>query len=126
MARSSACAAPTGSAAGPPPSARSSPKATSTGRGRTRTRRAATTAPGWSWPTRAARTGRVYRRLVDAALGRADDAGYQRVVDLLARWRATLDLHDRAGELAPDVARIREQYKRRTLLLARLDRAGLT
>ena len=70
--------------------------------------------------------GRVYRRLVDAALGRADDAGYQRVVDLLARWRATLDLHDRAGELAPDVARIREQYKRRTRLLARLDRAGLT
>ena len=62
--------------------------------------------------------GRVYRRLVDAALERADDTGYQRVVDLLARWRATLDLHDRANELAPEVARIREQHKRRTRLLA--------
>lgn len=67
----------------------------------------------------------VYRRLVEDELEHAGDSHYKRVVDLLRRWRATLEQHGRAGELAQDVSRIRERYKRRTRLLTRLDRAGL-
>lgn len=67
----------------------------------------------------------VYRRLVEDELEHAGDGHYKRVVDLLQRWRATLEQHGRAGELAQDVSRIRERYKRRTRLLTRLDRAGL-
>jgi len=67
----------------------------------------------------------VYRRLVEGELEHAGDNHYKRVVDLLQRWRATLEQHGRAGELAQDVSRIRERYKRRTRLLTRLDRAGL-
>ena len=68
----------------------------------------------------------VYRRLVEISLERADDTGYKRVVDVLERFRATLEQHGRADELGPEVSRIRERYKRRTRLLTRLDRAGLT
>lgn len=68
----------------------------------------------------------VYRNLLDEVAERADDSGYKRTVDLLERWRATLELHGRGAELAPVVARIREQYRRRTRLLDRMDKAGLT
>lgn len=67
----------------------------------------------------------VYRRLVEAALERADDSTYKRVVDLLERSRAALHQHGRAEELGEDVGRIRERYRRRTRLLTRLDHAGL-
>jgi tetratricopeptide (TPR) repeat protein len=68
---------------------------------------------------------RVYGWLVDRALEIADDLHYDRVVDLLGRWQATLRLHGRANEVDPRVAAIREQYARRTRLLKRMDRAGL-
>ena len=68
---------------------------------------------------------RVYGALVEKALETADDRHYDRVVDLLCRWRDTLRLHGRAEELELQVAAIRDRYARRTRLLARLDRAGL-
>jgi tetratricopeptide (TPR) repeat protein len=67
---------------------------------------------------------RVYGSLLVKALEIADDRHYDRVVDLLGRWRTTLKLHGRARELDLQVAAIREQYARRTRLLKRMDTAG--
>ena len=69
---------------------------------------------------------RVYASLVNEALQVADDRHYDSVVDLLGRYRATLQLHGRAKELELQVAAIRERYARRTRLLKRMDKAGLS
>lgn len=68
---------------------------------------------------------RVYGWLVREALEIAGDTYYDRVVDLLLRWRETLRLHGREKELEPQVAGIRDLYARRTRLLSRMDKAGL-
>lgn len=67
---------------------------------------------------------RVYGSLLATALETADDRHYDRVIDLLGRWRVTLTLHGRAKELDLQVAAIRELYARRTRLLKRMDKAG--
>ncbi len=67
---------------------------------------------------------RVYGSLVSEALEVADDRHYDRVVDLLGRWRDTLSRHGRTKELELQVAAIRELYARRPRLLARMDKAG--
>ena len=69
---------------------------------------------------------RVYGRLVNQELEIANDSHYDRVVDLLGRWRTTLGLHGRSKELEIQVAAIRDLYARRTRLLSRMDKAGLT
>lgn len=69
---------------------------------------------------------RVYGWLVDKELEVADDRHYDRVVDLLGRWRTTLGLHGRGKELELQVAAIRDLHARRTRLLARMDKAGFT
>lgn len=67
---------------------------------------------------------RVYGSLLVKALEIADDRHYDRVVDLLGRWRTTLKLHGRARELDLQVSAIRELHARRTRLLKRMDTAG--
>ena len=68
----------------------------------------------------------MYGRLVHKELEVADDRHYDRVVDLLGRWRPTLGLHGRAKELELQVAAIRDLHARGTRLLARMDKAGLS
>lgn len=66
----------------------------------------------------------VYRQAVAAALEHTGTTNYRRAIDLLVRWRAMLEAHARSDELVPEVARIREENRRRPSFLARLDKAG--
>ncbi len=65
----------------------------------------------------------VYRRLVSGAL--EDTSNYKRAVKLLVEWRDVLATAGRVDELQTDLARIREENKRRPKLLSMIDKAKL-
>lgn len=66
----------------------------------------------------------VYRRLIDNALEQTDVRAYKEAVSLLREIRETLAAHSRAGELAADVKRLREEHRRRPKLMSMLAAEG--
>ena len=67
----------------------------------------------------------VYRSLVDEALEHSHVQSYREAVELLECWRAALAAAGRDAEFRAELARVREENRRRPKLLSLLDAAGL-